>query len=116
TWASSRPWTSALEDKHVLVVYPLADQIQSQYAHRNRIFPSNNVLPRLGSLTCIKAEQSAAGSKSRFATWFDALEYMKEEMNKQHYDVALIGAGAYGLPLAAHAKRSKAIGIHMGGL
>jgi hypothetical protein len=41
---------------------------------------------------------------------------MKSEMDKLQYDVALIGAGAYGLPLAAHAKASGAVGVHLGGI
>jgi hypothetical protein len=40
---------------------------------------------------------------------------MKSEINKQDYDVCLIGCGAYGFPLAAHVKRMGKKAIHMGG-
>ena len=40
---------------------------------------------------------------------------MKDEIAKKDFDIALIGCGAYGLPLASHVKRLGKIGIHMGG-
>ena len=36
-------------------------------------------------------------------------------MDTTDYDVVLIGAGAFSLPLVAHAKRRGKVGIHMGG-
>lgn len=36
-------------------------------------------------------------------------------MDKVEYDVCLIGCGAYGFPLAAHAKRTGHKAIHLGG-
>jgi glycine/D-amino acid oxidase-like deaminating enzyme len=36
-------------------------------------------------------------------------------MDAVDYDVCIIGAGSYGLPLAAHAKRRGKIAVHMGG-
>ena len=40
---------------------------------------------------------------------------MKDEISNKKFDIALIGCGAYGLPLAGHVKRLGKIGIHMGG-
>ena len=40
---------------------------------------------------------------------------MKSQMDQTDYDIALIGCGAYGFPLAAHAKRMGKQAIHMGG-
>ena len=37
-------------------------------------------------------------------------------MDKVDYDVALIGCGAYGFCLAAHAKRSGKKAVHLGGV
>ena len=37
-------------------------------------------------------------------------------MNNIDFDVAIIGCGAYGFPLAAHAKKLGKIGIHLGGV
>lgn len=41
---------------------------------------------------------------------------MIAEINKCDFDVALIGCGAYGLPLAAHVKRIGKKAVHMGGI
>ena len=39
-----------------------------------------------------------------FLTWFDALDYMKSEVDKVEFHIAIVGAGAYGLPLSAYIK------------
>ncbi len=56
-----------------------------------------------------------AGEKTQFNDWFEALEYMKAEIRKTDFDVAIIGCGAYGLPLAAYCKEIGKKAIHMGG-
>ena len=62
----------------------------------------------------IKAVQTIADQQdSRFDTWFDALEYMKDEISKVDFDIALIGCGAYGMCLAAHVKRLGKQAVHL---
>ena len=111
-WAKN-PWTSALEYKKVLVVHPFAETIENQYKKRELLF-KNNLLPEF-ELKTIKAVQSGANTKTPFSDWFEALDYMKSEIDKIDYDICLIGAGAYGFPLAAHVKRSGKKGFHIGG-
>ena len=109
------PWTSGLRGRRVLVIHPFAQSIREQYENkRESLFDSPEVLPQF-DLHVIKAIQSAAGEVPAFGTWFDALESMKSAMDAIEYDVCIVGAGAYGLPLAAHAKKSGRLGIHMGG-
>lgn len=48
-------------------------------------------------------------------TWFDALEYMHNEMKKIDFDIVLLGCGAYGLPLASYAKNLGKQALHVGG-
>lgn len=110
---SKVPWTKALEGKKVLVVHPFAKTIRRQYKRRNLLF-SNDLLPEF-ELKVIPAIQSIAGEKTDFKDWFAALEYMKSEIDKEDYDICLIGAGAYGFPLAAHVKRMGKKGFHIGG-
>lgn len=107
------PWTHALAGKRVLVVHPFEGSIRSQYARRSLVFP-NGLLPDFTLLT-IRAVQSIAGEQVDFPDWFAALDSMKKAMDREDYDVALIGCGAYGFPLAAHAKRRGKIGFHVGG-
>lgn len=111
-WASS-PWTKALEGKKVLVVHPFAQTIERQYKKRNLIFP-NDLLPEFELIT-LKAVQSIAGEKTEYTDWFEALDYMKSEIDKRDYDICLIGCGAYGFPLAAHVKRMGKKAFHLGG-
>jgi len=110
---SKIPWTKALEGKKVLVVHPFNKTIEKQYKKRSLLF-SNNILPEF-ELKTIKAVQSIAGEKTDFDDWFEALEFMKSEIDKVEYDICLIGCGAYGFPLAAHVKRAGKKGFHIGG-
>ena len=111
---STRPWTKALEGKKVLVVHPFAQTIASQYKKRELLFENKDILP-IFDLKVLKAVQSLGKEKTPFADWFDALNYMKNEIDKVDYDICLIGCGAYGFPLAAHVKRTGKKAVHLGG-
>ena len=114
-WARN-PWSRALEGKRVVVVHPFADDIVLQYTnHREQLFDDKRVLPKFASLRVIKAVQSLGGESNGFHDWFEALEWMQTELDKEEYDIALIGCGAYGFPLAAHAKRTGHKAVHLGG-
>lgn len=112
---SNQPWSRVLEEKKVLVVHPFAKSIISQYKKREHLFENQCILPEFSSLEVIPAVQSIAGEKTQFSDWFEALDYMKNEIDKKVYDICIIGCGAYGLPLAAHVKRSGKKAVHMGG-
>ena len=108
-------WSVELAGKRVLVVHPFADSILENYGQRRRLlFEDARVLPEF-DLHVLKAVQSIAGEHSEHASWFDALKYMTSQMEAVDFDVCIVGAGAYGLPLAAHAKRLGRIALHMGG-
>ena len=115
-WRSKIPWTSALKGKKVLVIHPFDVSINEQYQKREKLFSDINVLPEF-ELKTLKAVQTIAGEKDdRFGTWFDALQYMYEEAMKIDFDIAIIGCGAYGFPLAAKLKKAGKQAIHMGGV
>lgn len=95
-------------------MYPFAETIEKQYKKRKLLFNGPNFLTEFNLIT-LKSVQSLGG-ESEFDTWFDALEHMKTEMNRIEYDIALIGCGAYGFCLAAHAKRTGHKAFHLGGL
>lgn len=111
------PWSSALKGKKVLVVHPFTDTITSQYKEKRKlIFDNENLLPEF-ELDTIRAVQTIAGQKDdRFGSWFDALEYMQDEIVKRDFDIALIGCGAYGFPLASFVKSIGKKAIHAGGI
>lgn len=111
------PWTKYLKGKKVLVVHPFVDSIRYQYENnRCNLFDDPDVLPEFAELHTIKAVQTIADQEdSRFDTWFDALQYMKDEISKVDFDIALIGCGAYGMCLAAHVKRMGKQAVHLAG-
>jgi len=115
-YLSAYPWSETLEGRRVLVVHPFSQSIESQYySHRQRLFEDSRVLPKFGNLATIRAVQTIAGNKSQYTDWFEALQSMKDAMDAKNYDVAIIGCGAYGFPLAAHAKRRGKQAVHLGG-
>lgn len=109
-----RPWTRVLKGKKVLVIHPFEKTIISQYEKRRHLFNNPDILPDF-ELKTIKAVQTVAGSDSGFKSWFDALSYMENKVESVDFDIALIGCGAYGLPLAAHIKRMGKKAIHTAG-
>ena len=109
------PWTLALEGKRVVVIHPFEDSIRQQYQRKDLLFPNKKILPEF-NLRTVKAVQTIAGQKDeRFGDWFEALDYMYEEAMKEPFDVAVIGCGAYGFPLASKLKRAGRQAIHLGG-
>lgn len=113
--APNRPWTAALAGKKVLVIHPFEHTIQEQYKKREQIFPNSEILPEF-ELKTLKAVQTLCGEKDdRFATWFDALDYMYEQAIRIDFDIAIIGCGAYGMPLASKLKNVGKQAIHLGG-
>lgn len=113
-WYSLFKWTAALKGKRVVVIHPFADTIIKQYAVRDKLF-KDGTLPEF-KLTAIKAVQTIGEERDpRFKDWFSALNYMCDEAFKVDFDVAIIGCGAYGMPLAAKIKEGGKKAVHMGG-
>lgn len=111
---AASPWSRALAGKTVLAVHPFETTIRRQFEKRDRLFKDPRVLPPF-ELKTYRTVQSIAGNRTPFKTWFDALDHMCEAISAIDFDVALIGAGAYGMPLAAHIKRMGKKAVHMGG-
>lgn len=112
-WAE-KPWTLALKGKKVLVIHPFTETIKNQYSRRRKLFDNPDILPDF-ELKLLRAVQSNAGSEVPYKDWFEALKWMEDEMAKIDFDICIIGCGAYGLPLAATAKRMGKKAVHMGG-
>ncbi|HTR32983.1 MAG TPA: hypothetical protein VMH47_03810 [Gaiellaceae bacterium] len=108
------PWSAALAGRTVLVVHPFEQSIRDQYARRRELFSDPRVLPDF-ELKTLRAVQSIAGAKTPYASWFDAYDHMCEAIAATEFDIALIGCGAYGFPLAAHVKRLGKHAVHLGG-
>ena len=107
------PWSIALKGKKVLVIHPFAKTIEKQYAKHSQLIENKEVLPDFDLLT-FKAENTIFGH-DKFKNWFEVFDYSCEEISKIEFDVAIIGAGSYGLPLAAFIKSTGKQAIHMAG-
>lgn len=109
------PWSAYLKGKKVLIIHPFVQTIKEQLKHRGKIWSKSEILPEFESVAFVKTVQSNAGARPVQKDWIEALEYMKQEISKQDFDVAIIGAGAYGFPLAAYVKSLDKQAIQMSG-
>ena len=110
------PWTSALEGKKVLVIHPFEDSIKANYLNKDKLFKNKKFMPGFELIT-LKAVQTLADNKEvKYKDWFEALDSMKRSMEHINFDIALIGAGAYGFPLGAYAKELGRQALHIGGM
>ena len=109
-------WTAALRWRRVLIVHPFADTIRDQYSKHARgdlLWPET-VLPRDLDLVVVKVPSSLGRDAN--GTWSAALRETKAAIDRVFpVDAALLGCGAYGLPLAAHVVRSGASAVYVGG-
>jgi len=108
------PWSEVLEGKRVLVIHPYEESIKQQYVKHRVLFDDSRILPTFELIT-LKAVQSIAANKTAFANWFDALAWMCRKVSLLDFDIAIIGAGAYGLPLASFVKNLGKKAVHLGG-
>ena len=109
-------WTKSLKGKKVLVISPFVDTIKAQYEKRELLFPGKEILPEFELKTYRSLMTVGDLKDDRFETWFEALEFMKKEILSIDFDIALLGCGAYGFPLAAEIKKAGKQAVHMGGI
>lgn len=110
----NHPIGRILMGRKVLVVTPFDEEVRDQYKVRTQVY-GEDYLPEF-SLRTFKAVQTIAGTvDARFCDWFEALEYMCNRIIDIDFDVALVGCGAYSLPICAAIKDAGKSAIHMGG-
>lgn len=112
---SSKPWSLALEGKKVLVIHPFSSIIEYQFnKKRNLIFKNNNVLPNF-ELKTLKAPITYPESGLNSQNWFEILNKLTINALEIDFEIAIIGCGAYGMPLAARLKKAGKKSVHLGG-
>ena len=114
------PWLEDLAKLRWLVIHPFAKTIRAQLPHLGSLgfYPeaSQPDLTQRAKDTCILGcPQFSYMVPPQHPDWCAALAELKKEMECLDFDIALIGAGAWSLPLAAHAKSIGRKGIHLGG-
>jgi hypothetical protein len=108
---SSNAWTKALKGKKVLVIHPMKASIESQYQKREKIFSNLDILPEFK----LEVLQAPYFDDPRFGSWENIMEFYKNEVLKYDFDVAILGCGSWGMPLAAYIKQLGKVAVHLGG-
>jgi hypothetical protein len=109
---NSKPWSFALDGKRVLIIGGFSQSFKSQHERIDKVYPK---IPYPKFYAEFMNSPISQGGINDGRTWVDHLDRMKSEMESIDFDVALISAGAYALPLAFHAKKLGKVGITCGG-
>jgi hypothetical protein len=112
---SDSPWTIALGKRRVLVVTPFVKTVEKQHKRLGKIWESFPEIAAEFDLETLRVPFSAGIQQPEANSWKEKLEELQERMNNINFDVALIGAGAWSVPLAVHCKELGKAGIHLGG-
>ena len=105
-------WSKSLDGKKVLVVSPFAQEFQDQLPKMEEIFKYSR-FPQ-ANFQFLKPPLTQGG-KNDGKNWEIHLRETQAKMSDIDFDIALISAGSYALPLAMHAKVLGKIGINCGG-
>jgi len=109
------PWTRALEGLKVLIVHPFRASILSQFARRTEVPTVERILPRCDIEVVVPPQTYAGFPEDPTKGWTEHLQETREAIVSRRFDVAIVGAGPYGLPLAAFVKQLGKPAIHLGG-
>ena len=108
------PWSNHLKGKKVLVISPFTESIIKQYPNRDKIWVDKDILPTF-ELSTYKNIQSIGGIGPH-NNWVESLEFMEEGIGKLDFDIAILGCGAYGMPLSDYIKNKMGkSAIYVGG-
>jgi len=108
-----RPFTAELAGRRLLVVHPFARTIERQYARRREVTGVRDLLPDLDLVTLVPPVTFAGASTGR--RWHDELAATTARIAALEFDVAIVGAGGYGLPIAAFVRSLGRVGVHLAG-
>jgi hypothetical protein len=113
-------WLGVLAKLRWLVVHPFAKTIQAQLPHLTSlgVYPESSgpdLAQRAGDTLTLACPQFSYMVPPQHPDWCATLAELKRGMETLDFDIALIGAGAWSLPLAAHAKKIGKKAIHLGG-
>lgn len=109
-----KKWLECLKGKKVLIVSSFTDDMEKQL--KKQVNPFNNGLLNDIEFCFVKSVLSLGEAEDiAYSNWFEALDAMKMEILKHDFDIALVGAGAYGTPLCTFIKRLNKQAIQTGG-
>ena len=113
-------WLDDLAKLRWLVIHPFEETIRTQLPHLAELgvyseSARGDLARRARDTAILACPQLPYMVPPRHRDWFEALEDLKSRMEKMEFDIALVGAGAWSLPLVAHAKAMGKKGMHLGG-
>lgn len=112
-----KPWSHNLLGKKVLIVHPFIESFKVQVNNGFKIYKdtSNTIFLEGQEFVFYKAYNTAAGNHLH-KNWKETFQIMCSEISKLDFDIALLGCGGYGVPLAGfiYDKLNKS-SIHIGG-
>lgn len=109
------PWMRLAAGKRVLLVSPFTDTARAQHLRLKDVWSKKPAMAPDYELLTLRTPLPAVLVESPYPSWGDGLDGLRSRMSDMDFDIALIGAGAWSLPLAAHAKRLGRVGVHLGG-
>jgi hypothetical protein len=110
-----RPWTQALLGLRVLIVHPFRQSITSQFQRRSEVPAIEAIFPDCRVEVVVPPQTYAGLGGDASLGWAEHLQRTRESIAAADFDVAIVGAGPYGLPLAAFVKQLGKPAIHLGG-
>tara|TARA_R100000008_G_scaffold86896_1_gene82569 strand:- start:509 stop:1345 length:837 start_codon:yes stop_codon:yes gene_type:complete len=108
------PWTRYLEGKTLLVISPFIESISTQLPKITDVWRDKPLFPNVKVAT-LKIPFSAATTPSPFSSWEDGLLKLQDAVKTIDFDIAIVGAGAWSLPLISFCKSLGKSGVHLGG-
>jgi len=109
---TEKTWVKALKGKKVLIINSFTDSIEYQYKRKDLLVKDKKYeLPDFELLTYKTFVTQVGERPGGFNNSFEVLDKMLDDIKKIDFDVALIGAGAYGFPIAVEIKRMGKVAI-----
>ncbi len=114
-----RCWLPALRDRRVLLVSPFAGFLRERADAETFEAVWAKIGKRWFGPASVDALEFPYGyspaTRERYATSLDLFDEITGRMAEREFDVAIIGAGGMGIPIAVFAKRLGRVGISLGG-
>jgi hypothetical protein len=109
------PWTHSLIGKKVLIINPFIDSMKKQLSNKFQMFKDKKLFLDGQEFIFYKTFMSLANNRPH-KNWYETYEIMRDDIQKLDFDIALLGCGGYGLPLANFIyKKMNKSAIYIGG-
>ena len=111
-------WVPALEGKKILVISPFEKSIKIQFSKRQHLFKTgkqnNFEYPEFELLT-LKCPNTIKGNEPfPHNDWLETFEDVCKKVDQFDFDIAILGCGSYGMPLAHYIKKIGKSSIYAG--